>query len=133
MTARGGFARTYTPSTVGKGDDRRPHPIVEFKATVRMAAQEAYKGKPLNGPLKVDLTLIFPRQKNKIWKTRPMPRYRHIIKPDRDNVEKAILDALTNAGTFVDDCQVCAGSVEKWHAAGDEQPHCEILITELGD
>lgn len=129
-TAIKGRARVYTPSTIGKGDDKRPHPIAAFKATLRMAATEAYSGPPLDGPLRVDVLLVFPRQSSKIWKTRDMPRYRHVTKPDRDNLDKAVLDGLKGL-LFVDDCQVCSGEIDKWHASGDEQPHCEIVITDL--
>jgi Holliday junction resolvase RusA-like endonuclease len=129
-TAFAGHARVYTPQTLGKGDTKRPHPIHAFKATLRMVAEQSYTGPPLSGPLRMDLLLVFPRQSAKVWKTKPMPRYRHYIKPDRDNCEKAVLDALKGL-VFVDDCQVCAGEPEKWHAAGDEQPHCEITITQL--
>jgi len=37
----------------------------------------------------------------------------HTSKPDRDNLDKAILDALTNAGIWKDDAQVCAGIITK--------------------
>jgi Holliday junction resolvase RusA-like endonuclease len=125
----GGHA--YTPRTVGKGAKRKQHPIHAFKKAIMDAAREAYTGPPLDGPLKVDITFVFPRQANKIWKTRPMPRYRHVGKPDRDNLDKAVLDSLVNIGLMVDDCQVCSGTIEKWRAAGDEQPYCEAVITEL--
>lgn len=125
-----GHARVYTPTTLGKGENKRPHPVHAFKATVRLVASERYTGPPLAGALRIDAVFVFPRQSAKVWKTKPMPRYRHVTKPDRDNLDKALLDSL-KGGIFVDDCQVCAGEIEKWHAAGDEQPHCEITITPL--
>lgn len=106
---------------------RKPHPIAAFKATVRMAAQDAYRGAPLSGPLRMSIVFVFPRTSQQIWKTRPMPRLRHAKTPDRDNCEKAVMDALREI-VFVDDAQVCCGEVEKWIAAGDEQPHVEIAI-----
>jgi Holliday junction resolvase RusA-like endonuclease len=33
----------------------------------------------------------------------------HTTKPDKDNLEKAILDELKQAGFFRDDAQVCSG------------------------
>lgn len=132
VSSFGGKARAYTPTTIGKGDDKRPHPIHAFKATLRLVAQQAYQGPPLSGPLRVDVLLVFARHSNKVWKSKPMPRYRHIEKPDRDNCDKAVLDALKGT-VIVDDCQVCAGEINKWRAAGDEQPHCVISITELTD
>lgn len=108
----------------------KDHPITAFKATVRLAAQEAYKGPPLNGALRVDCIFVFPREQSKVWKTKPMPRYPHIVKPDRDNCDKAVLDALK--GTIIrEDSLVCDGRIQKWRAAGDEQPHVEIVIETL--
>lgn len=115
------FSTNYTPQR---------SPVNEFKATIRMAAQQAYSGPPLEGPLRVDVVFVFPRPRSKVWKSRPMPRYRHISKPDRDNADKAVLDALAGL-LFVDDCQVCAGEPEKWVAAGDEQPHVLVKIEPL--
>ena len=130
--AFGGKARMHEVTHTGRAKDgtRRPHPIAAFKATVRMAAEQGYTGPPLTGPLRVDCVFVFPRERAKIWKTRAMPRYPHTVKPDRDNCDKAILDSLK--GTVIaDDSQVCAGRIEKWRAAGDEQPHVEVVIETL--
>lgn len=127
-----GRTRVYTPTTIGKGDDKRPHPIAAFKATVRLAVEQIYHRRPLCGPVRVDCLFVFPRQSARVWKTKPMPRYRHVVKPDRDNLDKAVLDSLRGM-LFVDDCQVCAGEIDKWHASGDEQPHCVITVTDLDE
>lgn len=112
------FAMNYMP----KGA-----PIHNFKATVRMAAEKSYVGPPLTGPLRVDMTFVFPRSKAQTWKTRPMPRIPHDKKPDRDNCDKAVLDALKGL-MFIDDCQACDGRIQKWIAAGDEQPHVMVRV-----
>jgi Holliday junction resolvase RusA-like endonuclease len=49
----------------------------------------------------------------------------HTGKPDRDNVEKGILDALTALGMWEDDGQVCQGSVDKIYG---ERPGAVIVI-----
>lgn len=121
-TAFAGRARIYQPTK---------HPVSDFKASVRMAAQHAFKGAPLTGPLRVDCVFVFPRTKGQVWRKRPMPRLPHVKKPDRDNIDKAVLDALTGI-LWADDCQVCAGSLEKWIAAGDEQPHVLVSVQALG-
>jgi Holliday junction resolvase RusA-like endonuclease len=128
---RNGHARVHEVTTIKNADgSRKAHPIVAFKATVRLAVERAYQGPPLTGPLRVDVTAVFPRPNSMIWKTKLMPRERHIKKPDRDNLDKAVLDSLKDL-LWVDDCQVCAGEIEKWIAAGDEQPHVEITITRI--
>lgn len=115
------FAQNYTP---------RDAPVMNFKATVRMAAAAAYQGPPLDGPLRCDAVFVFPRTSAQVWKTKPMPRLWHWKKPDRDNIDKAIMDALSGL-VWVDDAQVCDGRIRKVIASGDEQPHVEITITPL--
>jgi len=117
----GGFARVYNDNK---------HPVTAFKATVRMALQEAYQGEPLVGPLRCDAVFVMPRPKALIWKNRPMPRAFHAKKPDRDNLDKSVMDALKGLA-WIDDAQVCQGEITKWIAAGDEQPHAVITITPL--
>lgn len=126
----GGNVRVHEVTSIKTKDGRKPHPIVHFKATVAMAASAAYRDTPLTVPVTVDVECVFPRQKNKIWKTRPMPRYPHVTKPDRDNLDKAILDAITGI-VLADDKQAFDGRVSKWHAAGDEQPHCRVTVQTL--
>jgi len=126
-TFRGGHAAVYTPT---KTSSKKSNGIAEFKALIKLTASQAYSGALLSGPLKVDVVCVFRRQASKIWSKKPMPRYRHVTKPDRDNLDKAILDSLKGI-IWYDDNQVCAGSIEKWHASGDEQPHVVIRIEEL--
>lgn len=120
-TAVGAFVRNYTPAK---------HRVNDFKATVRLAAAQAYSGPPLTGPLSLTAVFVFPRPSRLLWKKRPMPRLPHSVKPDRDNCEKALLDALKGT-LFVDDAQVCDGPIQKCYAAGDEQPHVEVVVTPI--
>ncbi len=128
-TARNGFARVYTPTTIKQSNGAtKTHPASDMKAAIRSELQNNFRGAPVDGPIRVDIVAVFPRPKAMIWKTRPMPRAPHTSKPDRDNLDKAVLDSLSKF-VFHDDAQVCQGSIEKWIAAGDEQPHLEITIT----
>lgn len=114
------FVTNYTP---GK------HPVNDYKATVRLAFAESYQGPPLEGPVKMLIRCVFPRTKGKTWKTRPMPRELYQGNKDWDNLAKSTCDALLKLA-FVDDKQVCIGTVEKWMAAGDEQPHVYVEISQ---
>ena len=105
------------------------HPIHAFRAMVALAAREAYSGPPLEGPLRLDLEVVLPRPKHLRWKTKPMPRIRHIIRPDAKNLLWGVEDAL-NGILWVDDSQLVV-CVEKWIAAGDEQPHVVVQVLEL--
>lgn len=132
QTATGKWtAQVYEPKTIKlKDGGSKPHPIVYYKYMVRFVARRVYRAEPLQGPLRVDCCFVMPRPTNKIWKRKPMPRYRHTSTPDRDNLDKAVLDSLKGI-LWNDDSQVCAGEVEKWVAAGDERPHATIKITPL--
>ena len=127
--AQGKHVRIYNPTTIKKADGtRKPHPIAAFKATARLVAQQIYvDAPPLIGPVEVNACFIFPRPTKHIWKTKPMPRYPHAVKPDRDNLDKALLDALTGT-VWRDDAQVYKGLIEKYYAAGDEQPRVIVRI-----
>lgn len=131
-TSIGGKARMFEVTAIKNADgSRKPHPIAAFKATVRHAAMEAYKGPPLEQALSVSIVFVFPRPSRLVWKSKPMPRVPHTVKPDRDNCDKACLDALKGL-LWRDDCQICAGSIEKWYASGDEQPHVMITVETVG-
>ena len=116
----GGHIRNYIP---------KDNPVWAFKAAAQVAAAAAYQGQPLDHPLRVDVVFVMPRPKSMIWKRRPMPRAPFGKKPDRDNLEKSLYDSL-NGLLWRDDSLICDGRVQKVYAAGDEQPHVEISISE---
>lgn len=127
--SRGGRAGVYTPSktTTGKSNG-----VAEWKAAIRLTAAAKLEGPLMAGPLRVDIEFVFPRQSSKIWKSKPMPRYRKVTTPDRDNLDKLVMDSL-NGVLWVDDNQVCSGSIDKWHAAGDEVAHVLITVSEISE
>lgn len=129
-TIRGGHAGVYTPATTGKGENKKSNGVAELKAAIGIEARQHHKGPLLAGPLRVDVCCVFPRQANKVWKSKPMPRYRKVTKPDMDNCYKLVKDAL-NGVLWNDDAQVCAGFIQKWHGAGDESPHVMVTVIEL--
>jgi crossover junction endodeoxyribonuclease RusA len=68
---------------------------------------------PLEGPVRVNLTFYMPRPKSA-----PKATVYPAVKPDRDKLERAIMDALTNAGIWKDDGQVIDGRTVKMYAGG---------------
>lgn len=86
---------------------------------------------PITGPVNASLCFYFPRPKyhfKKDGQLKPEAPIRHIVKPDRDNLDKAVLDCLTKCGFWIDDCQVCDGEVKKVYG---EVPGVRICITPL--
>jgi len=91
-------------------------------------------GKPmLYGALRIDIVAVFERPQRMMTKRWPNKREYHTSKPDKDNVEKIVMDALQKAGVIRDDCIVCTGETSKWYADRVETPHIAITITWLGE
>lgn len=102
---------------------------------VRNEAEKAWKASgnltPWDGPLKVNLTFYFARPKSHYranGELKPKAPKWHTAKPDRDNSDKAVLDALSDLGIWLDDKQVCDGAPIKLYANGT--PGCLIEIKE---
>lgn len=101
-TVRGGHARMYNP---GNAD--------AWKATVRKAAASAgLAGRKLGGPIRLCIQFQFQRPAahfgtgaNRERLKTSAPQY-HVQRPDADNLAKAVMDALTDAGIWADDDQV---------------------------
>ncbi len=119
VTTIGGFARMYQPGGAAKK---------HFELVKQIAEQQWGGNAPLDCPVSVICEYVFPRQTSKIWKTKAMPRYKHITKPDRDNLDKLVLDALESANVVCNDSRVWDGHSQKWHAAVDEQPHTVVTV-----
>lgn len=82
-----------------------------------------------DGPLRVRLEFVMPRPKS-MPVSRPTPP--HLKKPDVDKLERAILDAVSSAGVWPDDCHVIDLHSTKRTAERHEQPGCHITITDAG-
>ena len=100
---RFGQGHFYTPATVWAR-------IVFNHASLRRPKP------PFTGPVRCDLKFFFKQPKtvpkSAVWMDR---------RPDRDNCDKAVLDALTAAGWWKDDSQVVAGDILKlWSGDGME-------------
>ena len=78
-----------------------------------------------SGKVEIELVFVFPIRKS--WsktKKRGMFNKAHTIKPDLDNLEKTVLDAL-NGLAFKDDSQVCLVTKEKFWS---NEAYTEIKI-----
>jgi len=80
---------------------------------------------PLEGPIEVNLQFLFDKPK------KDTHRFWMEHKPDLDNLEKAVLDALTKARKWKDDSQVVRLQSIKRYAADDEHPGVHIEIATL--
>jgi Holliday junction resolvase RusA-like endonuclease len=100
-----------------------------WKQAVRCYALQKRPAEPLTGPVRVDTVFYLPRPKKMMTAKYPDGPVLHVAKPDRDNCDKPILDALTKAGWWSDDCQVCAGEIVKVYASKRGTPGAQITVS----
>lgn len=85
---------------------------------------------PAGVPVCVDIDFIFKRPKNHTKHQRLHERSK-ATRPDKDNLEKAVLDALGRVNIYADDGQVVDGRVRKlW---SDDNWQGAIIIVASGD
>jgi Holliday junction resolvase RusA-like endonuclease len=98
---------------------------------VKTSALAALNGLELQeGPLRIDINVYFPRPQRLMRAKDPDFAIWHTSKPDRDNIDKGILDALKGI-VFVDDAQVCMGEIRKYYHEKGGRPRAEIRILVL--
>ncbi len=110
----------------------------EWKRAVWAAAQRFKTASPITLPLRVDVDFYMPRPKTFSPKVRaayggssrdiPSGPVLFLPKPDRDNLDKAVLDALTKANFMADDSLVCWGTVRKFYHGIGGRPGARIRI-----
>ena len=83
---------------------------------------------PLEEGVMVSMEFYLPRPKRLMRKKDPVEVMVHTSKPDVDNLAKAILDCMTQAGWWRDDCQVFASVVRKWYHRKDGVPGATITV-----
>jgi len=108
----GSFVRMYTPPVAN-----------QWKTEVgrsAMASMVRDNVKSITVPVRLACIFYFPRPKKHYLKgmLRTGCPYYHPQKPDLDNLEKAVMDALTNYGIWRDDAQVvCKYGESRWSGA----------------
>lgn len=91
-----------------------------WKSQVAQAAKDFVPMPPLQGPLRVSIEFIFPRPKAHFranGELKPNAPHWHTIKPDTDNLKKAVYDALTTIGMWSDDSQICEDKAKKFYSS----------------
>lgn len=117
-TIRGRHAGIYDPGTADG-----------WKSLIALHSKPYRPRYPITGPVEVDLVFLMPRPKSRMRKSDPEGRLWCTAKPDADNLEKALLDAMTNAGWWRDDAQVVRLNTSKVYHAKDEIPGAYVTVT----
>lgn len=113
-------ARIYDPGTA-EG----------WKGLIAYYAKCETPATPIEGPVRVDADFYFPRPGRLLRAKDPAGPIRHVAKPDRDNLDKALLDTLTTLGFWRDDAQVCEGEVRKFYVGKNGTPGARVVIETL--
>jgi len=106
--------------------------------TMREYVRQAMQSRRVfyEGPVRMDVLAIFPRPKYRQHKNYPDGFMWNPMKPDRDNVDKMVLDGLTAErkntdrypGIWKDDNQVVAGEVFKIYARRNDPGRVLVRI-----
>lgn len=104
-----------------------------WKGCIALAARQHMPPAPLDVPLRLDVDFYFPRPKCLMRKKDPEGVIRHVQKPDRDNLDKAVADAMTAIGFWRDDCLICEGEIRKFFVSKTGTPGAKITITRLAE
>ncbi len=125
--SRGKFPGVYDPGTAN-----------DWKSIVRAAFAPWRPDTLLDEPLKIDIDWYFARPKTFNRRTReayggkskdiPKGSVLHSSKPDRDNADKAVLDALQDLGYYRDDALVCDGHLRKFYHGEGGRPGARVRI-----
>lgn len=99
-----------------------------WKSLIALAARDHLPASPLACPVRVDVEFHFRRPLRLMKKKSPPDFLPHTAKPDRDNLDKALLDTLTQIGFFQDDALVVEGTIRKRYTRIDSAPGALIEI-----
>lgn len=112
ITSRGGRPRAYTPAATRASE-----------AIIKSLAHMNWPGpaEALSGPLIVSCTFYLPKPKSvkRDWPS---------VKPDVDNFQKLLFDAL-NRVIWVDDAQIIECTSRKLYCLRGEDPYIFVTVT----
>jgi len=107
-----------------------PRKSRSYKATVRLFAAHAYHDTPLEGPLMVYVDIYRQIQRTgskKLKAAKLAGDVRPVVKPDIDNVFKAVTDACTGV-IWKDDNQIVSTTINKYYS---DRPRVAVRVTEI--
>lgn len=105
-----------------------------WKTLLQLTSRRFRPREPLSGPVYVSMAFFLKRpakpdrDRKRTDPDDPSGAFPHDSKPDRDNLDKAVLDAMTNDRWFADDAKVAAGEISKWYAGMGESTGARITV-----
>lgn len=117
----GGRKGVYNPDAKG---------LPEWKQAITVAICRNMDTPKLTGPVMVDIDFYRKRPKDLYRKKDPEGPILHTVTPDRDNLDKVVLDVMTKSGIWGDDGQACDGRIRKFYHAKNGRPGATITISQ---
>lgn len=124
--------RAYVRPT-GKAGVFDPGTSLGWKIAIYQACLAAKLPRHLMDPVSVAVDFFMPRPRRlgvraEVHDERRVPLVPHVGTPDIDNLVKALMDALSNYGLWMDDRQVFSLTAAKYYAVVDGEPGATICI-----
>lgn len=113
FSTRGGSVRSYTPQKTAS-----------FEATAKALMQKQFFMQPLMGPVRLSIEFIFKRPQ------KPKHHKYHMVRPDLDNLAKAVTDAA-NGVLWDDDSQVAELIAKKLYACDGTSPRIVLFLERI--
>jgi Holliday junction resolvase RusA-like endonuclease len=114
------------PRMTSSGHVYNPDTAKDWKAAIKKYFM-LYRRPVIIAPVFLEVLFYFPRPKRLL----NYAMYPHTVKPDSDNLMKAVMDAITTAGVWKDDAQVYGHHVEKYYSQSPSG--AKIIINIRGD
>ena len=128
---RGKHAGVYDPGTANEWKNQ----VMSAGTTAAYRPEHGTKCEIITGPVGLTLHFYLPRPKHhfrsngELKQTAP---WWHTSKPDLDNLEKAVKDAITQIGViWADDSQVCMSQKTKIYATNEKPVGVRVTIEKL--
>jgi Holliday junction resolvase RusA-like endonuclease len=125
------------PKVTRTGRVYYPSNYTAVKARAAELVHQQADGRVLNNcPVEVRVAFVHARPKScpKKWMRQPWAEGGRVYKgtrPDIDNLQKMILDAVSDAAVWGDDGQVARVVAEDWYAAEGEDAHIQVSVAAL--
>lgn len=104
---------------------------VWFIDLVALFSKSHLPPRPCSGPIRMAVVYVLERPQALSGKKHNQGRILHTKRPDCDNLQKGVQDALK--GFWLDDAQICDLHVTKVYAAKGESPKIEIKIESIDE